>query len=87
MKTGIKCLSYDFSQNACNFSVPGAEKPIVYATYAYLKSLPEGNPKKVSNLMVLVLYLLSDHGKMNIWKFFSAPDSFRLSGIHSRQEK
>jgi hypothetical protein len=30
-----------FSQNACNFSVPGSGKTsIVYAAYAYLKSLP-----------------------------------------------
>ncbi|MBQ9447649.1 MAG: hypothetical protein IJU61_13685, partial [Victivallales bacterium] len=31
-----------FSQNACNFSVPGAGKTsIVYGAYAYLHNLPE----------------------------------------------
>jgi SNF2 family DNA or RNA helicase len=43
-----------FSQNACNFSVPGAGKTsIVYGAYAYLKNLPEGHPRKVDKLLII----------------------------------
>ena len=36
-----------FSQNACNFSVPGAGKTsVVYGAYAYLKNLPKDHIKK-----------------------------------------
>lgn len=43
-----------FSQNACNFSVPGAGKTsIVYAAYAFLKDLPENDPKHVDKLLVI----------------------------------
>lgn len=43
-----------FSQNACNFAVPGAGKTsIVYGAYSYLKSLPEDDLKHVDKLMVI----------------------------------
>ena len=43
-----------FSQNACNFSVPGAGKTtIVYAAYAFLKALPTDNPKHVEKLLII----------------------------------
>ncbi|WP_374427054.1 SNF2-related protein [Paracoccus sp. (in: a-proteobacteria)] len=43
-----------FSQNACNFSVPGAGKTsVVYAAYAYLRSLPPEDPKSVDRLLVV----------------------------------
>jgi len=43
-----------FSQNACNFAVPGAGKTsIVYGAYAYLKSLPDDDPKHVDKLLVI----------------------------------
>lgn len=43
-----------FSQNACNFSVPGAGKTsIVYGAYAYLHNLDEANPKKVNRLLII----------------------------------
>jgi SNF2 family DNA or RNA helicase len=43
-----------FAQNACNFSVPGAGKTsIVYAAFAYLNSLPEGDPKYVQHLLAV----------------------------------
>lgn len=43
-----------FAQNACNFSVPGAGKTsIVYAAYAYLSSLPSGDPKSVDRLLIV----------------------------------
>jgi hypothetical protein len=43
-----------FSQNACNFAVPGAGKTsIVYGAYTYLKSLPADDPKHVDKLLVI----------------------------------
>jgi SNF2 family DNA or RNA helicase len=43
-----------FSQNACNFAVPGAGKTsIVYGAYAYLKSLPQDNLKHIDKLLVI----------------------------------
>lgn len=43
-----------FSQNACNFSVPGAGKTsIVYGAYAYLHSLPKSHPKYVDRLLIV----------------------------------
>lgn len=43
-----------FSQNACNFSVPGAGKTsIVYGAYAYLHQLPENNPKRIDKLLIV----------------------------------
>lgn len=43
-----------FSQNACNFAVPGAGKTsIVYGAYTYLKSLPESDPKHIDKILVV----------------------------------
>lgn len=43
-----------FSQNACNFSVPGAGKTsVVYAAYSYLRSLPSSDPKSVDRLLIV----------------------------------
>jgi SNF2 family DNA or RNA helicase len=43
-----------FAQHACNFAVPGAGKTsIVYGAYAYLKSLPESDPKYVDKLLII----------------------------------
>lgn len=43
-----------FSQNACNFSVPGAGKTsIVYGAYAYLRSLPQQHSKYVNQLLIV----------------------------------
>ena len=43
-----------FSQNACNFSVPGAGKTsIVYGAYAYLESLPPNDIKYVNKLFII----------------------------------
>lgn len=43
-----------FSQNSCNFAVPGAGKTsIVYGAYTYLKSLPKDDPKYVDKLLVI----------------------------------
>lgn len=43
-----------FSQNACNFSVPGAGKTsIVYGAYTFLKHLPDTHPRKVDRLLII----------------------------------
>ncbi|MFA5638365.1 MAG: DEAD/DEAH box helicase [Anaerovoracaceae bacterium] len=43
-----------FSQNACNFSVPGAGKTsIVYGAYTYLKNLPDDHTRKVDRLLII----------------------------------
>ena len=43
-----------FSQNACNFSVPGAGKTsVVYGAYAYLHNLKENNIKKIDCLLII----------------------------------
>lgn len=43
-----------FSQNACNFSVPGAGKTsVVYGAYTYLKNLPDDDKKKVDRLLII----------------------------------
>lgn len=43
-----------FSQNACNFAVPGAGKTsIVYGAYTYLKSLVDNDARHVDKLMVI----------------------------------
>jgi len=43
-----------FSQNSCNFSVPGAGKTsVVYSAYAYLNSLNKNSNKFVNKLLVI----------------------------------
>jgi hypothetical protein len=78
-----------FSQNACNFSVPGAGKTsIVYAAYGYLKGLEEDDPKRVNKL--LIVGPLSSFGP---WEseyeecYNRKPMSKRLSGGVSRDER
>ncbi|GKX30988.1 hypothetical protein SH1V18_34680 [Vallitalea longa] len=78
-----------FSQNACNFSVPGAGKTsIVYGSYAFLSNLEHDNPKYVNKL--LVIGPLSSFGP---WEneyyecFGKKPTSKRLSGGVSKSKK
>ncbi len=43
-----------FSQNSCNFSVPGAGKTsIVYGAYSYMKSRPYDDRKRVNKILVI----------------------------------
>jgi len=78
-----------FSQNACNFSVPGAGKTsMVYAAYAYLNSLPPSDPKYVNKL--LVIGPLSSFGPWEdefVECFGRKVNSKRLSGGVSKAEK
>lgn len=78
-----------FSQNACNFSVPGAGKTsIVYGAYAYLHNLPEGDTKKVDRILII-----SPLNAFAPWEleyeecFGRKPTSKRLSGKLDIEEK
>lgn len=43
-----------FSQNSCNFAVPGAGKTsIVYGAYTYLKNLSKDDPRHVDKILVI----------------------------------
>lgn len=78
-----------FSQNACNFSVPGAGKTtIVYAAYSYLKECPDDSLKQVEALVVV-----GPLSSFQPWEdeyescFLHAPTVMRLDGSISLREK
>lgn len=78
-----------FSQNGCNFSVPGAGKTsIVYGAYTFLKNLPTDNEKKVDKL--LIIGPLSSFGP---WQseylecYGVEPTCKRINGSISNKEK
>ena len=78
-----------FSQNACNFSVPGAGKTsVVYGAYVYVNKLEKNDPKYVNKLMIIGP--LSSFGP---WEseykecFGRKPNSKRLSGGVSKNER
>ena len=78
-----------FSQNSCNFSVPGAGKTsIVYGAYAYLHSLPENDPKHVD-----CIFLIGPLSSFGPWEleyeecFGTKPSVKRLVGAISKEEK
>lgn len=78
-----------FSNNACNFSVPGSGKTsVVYAAYAYLHSLSTQHPRYVNKL--LIIGPLSSFGP---WEdeyaacFGEAPDVRRLSAGVPKDER
>lgn len=78
-----------FSQNACNFSVPGAGKTsIVYGAYAYLHNLPADDPKYVDR--ILIVGPLSSFGSWELEYeecFGRAPKSKRLVGGVNKADK
>ncbi len=78
-----------FSQNACNFSVPGAGKTsIVYGAYAYLHNLPETDNKRIDNM--LIVGPLSSFGPWELEYlecFGRKPTVKRLISGISREEK
>lgn len=72
-----------FSQNSCNFSVPGAGKTsIVYAAYSYLNQLDKNDPKYVEKLLII-----SPLAAFRPWEdeyeecFGKKANSFRLAGL------
>lgn len=89
---GLQLLSafhLAFSQNACNFSVPGAGKTsIVYGAYAYLKSLEIDDSKYVDK--ILIIGPLSSFGpwENEYYECFGRKAAVkRLTGSISKNEK
>lgn len=78
-----------FSQNACNFSVPGAGKTsVVYGAFAYLSNLHADDSKYVDKL--LIISPLSAFGPWELEYeecFGEKPSTKRLSGKVSVDEK
>ncbi|MDD7794356.1 DEAD/DEAH box helicase [Clostridium sp. 'White wine YQ'] len=78
-----------FSQNSCNFSVPGAGKTsIVYGAFGYLSSLDKDDIKKVDK--IVIVGPLSSFGP---WEseffecFGSKPSVKRLSGMSKEKRR
>ncbi|KSU85169.1 Helicase conserved C-terminal domain-containing protein [Fictibacillus enclensis] len=78
-----------YSQNACNFSVPGAGKTsIVYGAFSYLNSLEKDHPKFVDK--ILVIGPLSAFGP---WEsefeecFGTEIDAKRISGVNLNNQR
>ncbi|MDP2161036.1 MAG: DEAD/DEAH box helicase [Flavobacterium sp.] len=71
-----------FSQNSCNFAVPGAGKTsIVYGAYAFLRSLPKEDPRHVNKLLVVgPLSSFAPWENEFLACFGYKPTSFRMSG-------
>lgn len=78
-----------FSQNACNFSVPGAGKTsIVYAAYSYLANLPTDHPKYVNKLLVVGPLSSFWPWEDEYYQCFGKkPHSIRLSGGISKEDR
>ncbi len=78
-----------FSQNACNFSVPGAGKTsVVYGAFAYLSNLSSDDKKYVDRL--LIISPLSAFGPWELEYeecFGEKPSTKRLNGKVSIEEK
>lgn len=78
-----------FSQNACNFSVPGAGKTsVVYGAYAYLKNLNQDDIKKIDR--ILIIGPLSSFGPWELEYeecFGIKPITKRLVSSIKKQEK
>ena len=78
-----------FSQNACNFSVPGAGKTsVVYAAYAYLKHLPDEDMKKIDCLLIIGPLSSFAPWELEYKECFGInPVSKRLSGVPLEEKK
>lgn len=78
-----------FSQNACNFSVPGAGKTsVVYGAYAYLKNLPDDHLKKVDRLLIIGPLSSFSPWELEYKECFGyAPTTKRLTGQLSPESK
>ncbi len=78
-----------FSQNACNFSVPGAGKTsVVYGAFAFLSNLPQDDKKYVDRL--LIISPLSAFGPWELEYeecFGEKPSTKRLNGKVPIEEK
>lgn len=78
----LSAYHMSFSQNACNFSVPGSGKTsIVYSAFAYLNSLGKNDEKFVNKL-----FIIGPPSSFSPWEqefyecFGRLPKSFKISG-------
>lgn len=78
-----------FSQNSCNFSVPGAGKTsVVYGAYAYLKNLPDNDSRKIDQILIIApLNAFAPWEDEYKACFGVAAKSTRLSGSLSLEER
>lgn len=78
-----------FSQNACNFSVPGAGKTsIVYAAYAYLSSMPVDSLKYINKLLIISPLAAFGPWKKEYKKCFGKETSVKeLVGLSAMQRQ
>lgn len=78
-----------FSQNACNFSVPGAGKTsIVYSAFAFLNNLSFDNPKFVNKILIIGPPSSFEPWETEFFECFGRkPKSFRFNGGVSIKEK
>lgn len=78
-----------FSQNACNFSVPGAGKTsVVYGAFAYLSNLPKGDKKYVDKLLIISPLSAFGPWELEYGECFGVkPSTKRLNGKVGLEEK
>jgi SNF2 family DNA or RNA helicase len=78
-----------FSQNACNFSVPGAGKTsIVYGAYTYLKNLPASSNKKIDKIMIIGPLSAFGPWELEYQECFGIPATCkRINGALSTESK
>lgn len=78
-----------FSQNACNFSVPGAGKTsVVYGAFSYLSNLSQDNKKFVDRLLIISPLSAFGPWELEYSECFGVKASTkRLSGKTSIEEK
>ena len=78
-----------FSQNSCNFSVPGSGKTsIVYGAYSYLKNLDDDNPKKIDRMIILGPYSSFDPWTTEYKECFGKNAKiFNCSGVSKEDKK
>lgn len=78
-----------FSQNACNFSVPGAGKTsVVYGAFAYLSSLATDDKKYVNKLLIISPLSAFGPWELEYEECFGVkPSTKRLTGRLSVEEK
>ena len=78
-----------FSQNACNFSVPGAGKTsVVYGAFAYLSNLDSSDKKHVDRLLIISPLSAFGPWELEFEECFGfKPQTIRLSGKTSLEDK
>lgn len=78
-----------FSQNACNFSVPGAGKTsVVYGAFAYLSNLPENDKKYVDKLLIISPLSAFGPWELEYEECFGVkPSTKRLNGKMGLEDK